>query len=92
MATINISLPTSMYQDAKAILKVRGYASISELIRQSLRDMLYPQVTENGFTPAFEKKVLEAEKSPRKNDIILTTDKEIEDFFLKLKVPKKKSS
>jgi Arc/MetJ-type ribon-helix-helix transcriptional regulator len=91
MATINISLPTTMYQDAKAILRVRGYASISELIRQALRDVLYPKITENGFTPEFEEEVLRAEKSPRKHDIVLSTDKEIKDYFLKLKVPKKKS-
>jgi len=91
MATINISLPTPMYQDAKAMLRIRGYASISELIRQALRDVLYPKITENGFTPEFEEKVLQAEKSSRKHDMVFTTDKEIKDYFTKLKVPQKSS-
>jgi len=90
MATINISLPTTMYQDAKAILRVRGYASISELIRQALRDVLYPKITENGFTPEFEEEVLRAEKSPHDKDMVFTTEKEIKDYFMKLKVPNKK--
>lgn len=41
--TINISLPKSMYQDAKRLLEKRGYISISELIRDVLRDILYPR-------------------------------------------------
>jgi len=84
MATINISLPTTMYQDAKAILRVRGYASISELIRQALRDVLYPKITENGFTPAFEKKVLQAEKEANAGNVVKWNGKgSFPDFVLK---------
>lgn len=43
--TINISLPNSMYQDAKRHLEKRGYISVSELIRDVLRNMLYPRQT-----------------------------------------------
>jgi len=84
MATINISLPTTMYQDAKAVRKLRGYASISELIRHALRDVLYPRVTENGFTPAFEKKVLQAEKDANAGDVVKWNGKgSFADFVLK---------
>jgi len=85
--TINISLPKTMYRDAKKTLSKRGYASISELIRDALRDWLYPKVTVNGFTSEFEERVLRAEKSPVKNDIKLKTRKEIEDYFLRLRKP-----
>ncbi|MBI3577450.1 hypothetical protein HY086_05430 [Candidatus Gottesmanbacteria bacterium] len=89
-ATINISLPKSMYADAQKSLGVRGYASISELIRDALRRLLYPQVTENGLTPEFEEAVLRSEAQPRKDDYVLKTDKEVEDYFLRLKLPKKR--
>lgn len=69
MATINISLPASMYKDAKLALKTRGYASISELIRSALRGVLYPHVTENGFTPEFEEEVLRSDAEPVENSV-----------------------
>ena len=62
MTTINISLPTSMYDDIKKVLAQKGYSSVSELVRDSLRDILYPTTTVNGFTPEFEQSVLDAEK------------------------------
>jgi len=70
MATINISLPTAMYKDAKGALKKRGYASISELIRAALRGMLYPRVTENGFTPEFEEEVLRADREANAGNVV----------------------
>lgn len=70
MSTINISLPTKMYQDAKASLHARGYASISELIRHALRDVLYPvKTTENGFTPEFEEEVLRSAAEPIEDSV-----------------------
>ena len=59
-----------MYQEAQKILNKRGYASISELIRDALRGVLYPFLTVNGFTPEFEQKVLEAAKEPVEKDIV----------------------
>lgn len=91
-STINISLPKSMYQDAKRILSMRGYASISELIRDALRKTLYPRITENGFTPEFEEAVLQSAAESKKNDIHLRTNKDIENYFLHLKLPRKKRS
>lgn len=88
--TINISLPKPMYAEAQKTLVVRGYASISELIRDALRRLLYPNLTENGFTPEFEEAVLRSEGQPRKDDFVLETDKDIEDYFLRLKLPKKR--
>lgn len=79
-----------MYKDAKEMVTKRGYSTVSELIRDTLRNLLYPNVTENGFTKEFEDQVLEAAKEPIKNDVVLTTDKEIRDYYLHLKLPKKK--
>ncbi len=58
-----------MYEDTKVTLVRRGYTSISEFIRDAIRDVLYPPLTENGFTPEFEAQVLRAEKEPIENDI-----------------------
>ena len=88
--TINISLPKNMYEDAKKLLAKRGYASISELVRDALREVIYPDVTENGFTREFEEEVLKAAAEPRSKDIVLKNKKDIENYFKHLKVPKKK--
>lgn len=88
MSTINISLPKSMYEDAKKTLKTKGYASISELIRDALRKILYEEdknaITENGFPVWFEDKVLEAEKEPIENDVVLETKQDVKNFFKNL--------
>lgn len=83
MATVNISLPDEMYKDAKKALPKRGFASLSEFIRDSLRKSIYPEITENGFTREFEDRVLEAEKEPMENDIVLETEEDIDKFFKK---------
>jgi len=80
--TINISIPTAMYEDAKRHVKRRGYASVSELIRDAVREWLYPRVTVNGFTPEFEKAVLMAEKEPRENDRVWNGKGSFVDFVL----------
>lgn len=84
MTTINISLPTSLYKDVKKTIKERGYSSVSELVRDAVRRVIYPELTENGFTPEFEEMVLEAAKEPLENDIVLETDEDIDKFFDKL--------
>lgn len=89
LTTINISLPQDMYKDAKKALISKRYSSVSELIRDALRKSLYGDLTENGFTKEFEDQVLASAAEPRKNDIKLKTDKEVEDYFRYLKVPKK---
>lgn len=83
MTTINISLPTSMYKDTKRLLARRGYASISEAVRDALRPILYPHLTENGFTSEFEDQVLKASEEPRKNDLVWNGRGSFTDFVLK---------
>ncbi len=82
--TVNISIPKNMYFGAKQMLVKKGYASISELFRDLLRDVLYPKLTVNGFTPEFEDMVLEAEKEPIENDIVLKTNKDVDNYFSRL--------
>lgn len=84
MATVNISLPNEMYKDAKKALPRRGYASLSELVRDSLRKILYPEITENGFTREFEDRVLEAEKQPDEPDV-WETEEDVKNFFRKMR-------
>lgn len=67
--TINISLPKSLLDDVKKMLSARGYSSVSELVREALRDMVYPNLTENGFTPEFEEEVLRRAAESTENDI-----------------------
>lgn len=71
-----------MYQEAQKILNKRGYASISELIRDALRGVLYPFLTVNGFTPEFEQKVLEAAKEPVEKDIVWDGKTSFTEFVL----------
>lgn len=89
-ATINISLPVSMYNDAKIISKEEGYSSISELIRHALRKILYPSgLTVNGFTSEFEDLVLESAKEPIDESSVWNTKKDIDVYFKKLKARNK---
>lgn len=94
MTTINISLPKSLLDEAKALLKKKHYASVSELVRHSLRKTLAEEdpnaISVNGFPNWFEDKVLEAEKSPEKDDFVLETDEDFRNYFLHLKKPQKK--
>lgn len=82
--TINISLPSTMYKDAKRAVKTERYVSISELIRDALRKSLYKEVTENGFKPAFEEHVLAAASEPDLDDV-WKTEEDIKNYFLNLK-------
>lgn len=85
MMTINISLPKTMYEDAKAYLARRGYSSVSELFRDTLRDKLYPRLTENGFTPEFEEAILQSEAEPRRKDKVWRTAEDVDRYFSALK-------
>lgn len=89
MNTINISLPKNMYRDAKQAVKDKGYSSVSELVRDGLRRVIYPELTENGFTPEFEEMVLESAKEPIDKGILLETDQDVKNYFKLLKYPKK---
>ncbi len=89
--TINISLPKEMYKKAKKLVSEGKYHSISELIRAGLRRTFDEanQITENGFPGWFEDRVLESADEPVKNDIVLETEEDIDNYFKHLKIPKK---
>ena len=70
MMTINISMPGKMYVDAKKFMGAGQFGSVSELVRDALRRLLYPKLTENGFTREFEEEVLRREKQSMENDIV----------------------
>lgn len=74
-----------MYKDAKRAVHAQSYASISELIRAALRKQLYPELTINGFTPEFEEEVLRSAAEPEENDLVWETEKDITEYFNKLK-------
>jgi Arc/MetJ-type ribon-helix-helix transcriptional regulator len=76
MMTINISLPKPMYADAKKKVLQKRYASISELVRDGVRKILYPELTVNGFTKEFEERVLAAEKEADAGNVIEWNGKE----------------
>lgn len=84
MMTVNISLPVSLYKDIKKTIKDRGYSSVSELVRDAVRKVLYPDLTKNGFTPEFEEMVLEAAKEPIDRSKIIETDEDLENWFAEL--------
>ncbi|MBI4064798.1 hypothetical protein HY409_00305 [Candidatus Gottesmanbacteria bacterium] len=68
--TINISLPTSLYSEAKKHQKKYHYSALSELIRDALRWWINPRLTRNGFTPEFERGVLQAEKEADAGSVV----------------------
>jgi Arc/MetJ-type ribon-helix-helix transcriptional regulator len=92
--TINISLPTEMYKDVKTAVKTMRYSSVSELMREALRDKIYTKekvrYTVNGFTPEFEDEIMKSAASSPEEDYILENQKQVKDFFLHLKLPKQR--
>lgn len=80
--TINISLPKPLYADVKRKVAQNRYASVSELIRDAVRRILYPGLTENGFTKEFEDRVLKAEAEPEENGIEWNGRGSFSDFVL----------
>lgn len=84
MTTVNISLPTTLYKDIKRTIRERGYSSVSELVRDAVRRVLYPEITENGFTPEFEEAVLKSAKEPIDESKVWETEEDIDKYFAKL--------
>lgn len=85
--TVNISLPKSMYDDAKKEVTRKGYSSFSEFIRDTLRETLYEdknRITENGFPVWFEDQVLKAAKESTGNDEVWETEDDMEKWFKKM--------
>ena len=81
--TINISLPKEMYKDAKKMVAERRYASISELVRDALRKIVYQEekITENGFPRWFEDRVLESERQPVEEGEVWETEEDVHRYF-----------
>ncbi len=73
-----------MYEDAKRTMTVRRYSSVSELVRDALRKHIYPEITENGFTPEFEEEILRSEAEPEENDLVWETEEDVDQYFKKL--------
>lgn len=77
MVTINVSLPEKLKDQADLLIKGGFYASFSDLVRDSLRQI----VSENKYDMWYE----EAKEDERKERaVILKTKKDIENYFKKL--------
>lgn len=63
-------MPKGLYVQAKAEVKKYHYNSVSEFIRDATRKLLYPELTENGFTKQFESMILRREKNMDKYDTV----------------------
>ena len=92
MSTINISLPNSLYKDAKNTVIKMHYASMSELIRDALRRILYQgTASEEYFSKDFEDKVLRRAKEPYDSDVVFETEEDLRNYFSNLKLPAKRN-
>ena len=85
LTTINISMPKNMYKDAKKTVSTKGYSSVSELVRDALRRMLYAPPTENGFSKVFEEEILSSATEPLNKDGVWKNEADIKAHFKKLK-------
>lgn len=81
--SLTISIAQQFHKDFKKILKKGRMSSFNKSGSDD-------KITENGFPKWFENKVLKAEKSSSKNDIVLETEEDIHNYFLHLKKPKPK--
>ncbi len=94
MNTIQVSLPKSMYEDAKKLVKTRPFRSVNEVVEEAVKKFLKEEdpnaITENGFPVWFEDEVLKASAEPMDNDIVLESEEDIDNYFRHLKLPLKK--
>lgn len=79
ITTINISLPKKLYDDAKQMASHQAYSSVSEVIRDALRRMLYQPADE--IPTYLEEAAILAERESISTDIILSTPDDIESAF-----------
>ncbi|MDP1743391.1 MAG: ribbon-helix-helix domain-containing protein [Candidatus Amesbacteria bacterium] len=80
--TLNISLPYAMHADAKKMVRAQKYTSVSELIRDAMRKIMYRDITVNGFTKQFEEETLRAAAEPIENSIEWNGKGSFTDFVL----------
>lgn len=59
-----------MHADAKKMVKAQKYTSVSELIRDAMRKIMYRNITVNGFTKQFEEETLQAEKDADLGNVV----------------------
>lgn len=78
-----------MYDEARKAMEQRGYSSISEFIRDVLRVRLYPQLTVNGFTPAFEEEVIRSASEPTEHSVEWNGKGSFTKFVLKHPIKKR---
>ena len=77
MTTINISLPEKLKEDAEALIKKGFYSSFSDLVRDSLREVIARRRYDRWYREA-----LEDERKGRAK--VLRTDKDIDNFVKSL--------
>ncbi len=77
MYTVNISLPPKLRDSALSLIEQGYYASFSDVVRDSLRQLLERQILENQIR---EVKAEEAQGEA----VVLKSGKEIEAYFKKL--------
>ena len=84
--TINISLSKNLYEGAKKLKSQHDYSSVSEVIRDALRQLIYKKrITENGFTEEFEDAVLESAKEPIDHSKVWKTEADVNKYFRQLR-------
>jgi Arc/MetJ-type ribon-helix-helix transcriptional regulator len=80
MTTINISLPDKLKDQADALITEGHYASFSDLVRTSLRQIIFDRRLDRLVTEA-------KHESKTGKSIVLKTDEDVNKFFAKY-IPK----
>ena len=70
--TINISLPESLSMQIRKQVKAGGYVSVSEFIREAVRNLIR---SSTDFTPQAQKEILKIAKTSLKKDLKFDTEK-----------------
>lgn len=74
MNTINISLPTKLKEQAQKLVDAGFYASFSDLVRDSLRQMVYKSKYDLMLEEAIE-------DEKRGDAVVLKSKKDIDDYM-----------
>jgi Arc/MetJ-type ribon-helix-helix transcriptional regulator len=85
MTTVTISLPKSIYDDAKKLVKTRPFKSVNDVVQQALTRFIKEEdpntITENGFPVWFEDEVLKSAAEPMENDKTWETEEDTDRYF-----------
>ena len=83
--TINISLPKNLSDQIRSEVKKRGYVSVSEFIREAVRNYLHASTS---FSEKAEKEIIKIAKSSSKKDIGFNSQKtSVPKMFEKIEKP-----